>query len=202
MNKNILLGTNFASYSALIKEQKVISVVSESSFGISFHLDCVDPDNKRFFHSSKDAIFSRHETIFFSRACREEVRNRINVASIKAMESGMFVKEMEEIGSIIFSALFQGVLVSASCINEGRYDTKVVNNQEVSYQDSRDFFHILAGLYLLAAGFLILEIFFHHIVWRMHQKNFLSKNWRINQGKRTDYDEEKETSIIVRYGTP
>ena len=158
----------------LIKEQKLITILSDSSFEVARHFDCLDANAKIFYHKSHDAIFAEHNSIFFSRAVHPEVRRRVNVAHTIGMESGLISYHTTSRAPKIVSVFPSGFVPSTSCVHSAHHE-RTHSHHQVSYRYSRKFLRLIFSCYCACVVVLLIEIMYSNYVSHLARKASLEK---------------------------
>ena len=71
--------------------RSLVTIVLDVSYEVALRLDCAQSESGKFY-KSQDVIFSERRVILFSRTCDPEIRCRVNHIHVRAMESGIIVK--------------------------------------------------------------------------------------------------------------
>ena len=69
--------------------RSLVTVVLDVSYEVALRLDCAQSEK---YYKSRDVIYSERRAILFSRTCDPEIRRRVNRIHVRAMESGIIVK--------------------------------------------------------------------------------------------------------------
>lgn len=169
-SRNIFVEAN-ADFMFEIKKGSLISVLEDLSFEISKKMDCLDSQSSKRYHISKEYVYSERRAILFSRMCNPEVRYRVNQIHTKAMEHGLFEKDVIDNSDKVISIFFPGLNPSIYCIHGSSERNLPIGNRTISFHEVQLFFvHTIFIFILCLITFLIEHLMHEKFFFKVYQK--------------------------------
>ena len=159
-SRNIFVEAN-ADFMFEIKKGSLISVLEDLSFEISKRMDCLDSQSSKQYHRSKEYVYSERRSILFSRMCNPEVRYRVNQIHTKAMEHGLYEKDLIDNPDKVISIFFPGLNPSIYCIHSSSERNLPIGDQTISFHEIQLFLVHTIFIFILCMIIFLIEYLIH-----------------------------------------
>ena len=191
-NESIFYKPNANEVSKQIKNGSLQTIVTAITIKSAQYQDCLNDDTNsgKYFHKSRNIVFTSRKAIFFSLACPTQIRDRVNHIHVRAMEAGVIEKDMKDFPEKMLKIFFNGASASITCLNQHNTGLdQLLGDVSISFQDIQLFFMHISVLYTICIIVFFHEIFIH---------KFKSRNQKRNMFRNPPFDMERHKRIMER----
>lgn len=196
-NESIFYKVNANIVRKQIKNGSLKTIVSSYAIKFAQYQDCLlgndDTNSGKYFHKSRNIVFTSRKAIFFSLACPTHTRNRVHHIYVRAMEAGIIEEDLKNIPEKMLKMFFNGASASITCLNHHDTDLDhLLGDVSVSFQDIQLLLMHISILYAICIMVLFNEIFIHKF------KSRNQNNKMIRRRRKLVFDIERHKRIIER----